>query len=229
MKRDNMNNFIRPLAAALALACITAPAAAEGLSYNVGLTSLYKYNGLDQDVRAPKNARPALQGGADYDFGNGLYVGNWNSTGKFGAQGNADLEIDLYGGYRGEFGQGWRYDIGAIRFVYPRDNSWNANEWYVRLGHGIFSAQYGHGFGNGNKTARLALSLAQPLSEKLTLEAGVAFRNRHNMDSAKDAHLGLVYDLGGGLTTSARISGAETAKTGPAGKTRLVVGLVKTF
>lgn len=224
-----MNRFLPPLAAAIALATATAPAAAEGLSFNLGLTSLYKYNGIDQDVRAPKNIRPAVQGGVDYDFGNGLYVGNWNSTGKFGAQGQADLEIDLYGGYRGEFGQGWRYDVGAIRFVYPKDNSWNANEWYVRLGHGIFSAQYGHGFGNGNKTARLALSLAQPLSEKLTLEAGIAFRNRHNMDSAKDAHLGLVYDLGGGLTTSARISGAETAKTGPAGKTRLVVGLVKTF
>lgn len=180
-------------------------------------------------MRPPKNARPALQGGVDFDFGNGLYLGNWNSTGKFGAQGQADLEIDLYGGYRGEFGQGWRYDIGAIRFVYPKDNSWNANEWYVRLGHGIFSAQYGHGFGNGNKTARLALSLAQPLTEKLTLEAGIAFRNRHNMDSAKDAHLGLVYDLGEGLMVSGRISGAETAKTGPAGKTRLVVGLVKTF
>lgn len=224
-----MNRFLPPLAAAIALATATAPAAAEGLSFNLGLTSLYKYNGIDQDVRTPKNVRPAVQGGVDYDFGNGLYVGNWNSTGKFGAQGQADLEIDLYGGYRGEFGQGWRYDVGAIRFVYPKDNSWNANEWYVRLGHGIFSAQYGHGFGNGNKTARLALSLAQPLSEKLTLEAGIAFRNRHNMDSAKDAHLGLVYDLGGGLTTSARISGAETAKTGPAGKTRLVVGLVKTF
>ena len=224
-----MNRFLPPLAAAIALATATAPAAAEGLSFNLGLTSLYKYNGIDQDVRTPKNVRPAVQGGVDYDFGNGLYVGNWNSTGKFGAQGQADLEIDLYGGYRGEFGQGWRYDVGAIRFVYPKDNSWNANEWYVRLGHGIFSAQYGHGFGNGNTTARLALSLAQPLSEKLTLEAGIAFRNRHNMDSAKDAHLGLVYDLGGGLTTSARISGAETAKTGPAGKTRLVVGLVKTF
>jgi uncharacterized protein (TIGR02001 family) len=224
-----MNPFIRPLAAALALASIAVPAAAEGVSYNVGLTSLYKFNGLDQDVRSPKNARPALQGGADYDFGNGLYVGNWNSTGQFGAQGNADLEIDLYGGYRGEFGQGWRYDIGAIRFVYPKDKSWNANEWYVRLGHGIFSAQYGHGFGNGNKTARLALSLAQPLSEKLTLEAGLGFRNRHNMDSAKDAHLGLVYDLGSSLMASGRISGAETAKTGPAGKTRLVIGLVKTF
>ena len=113
---------------------VAAPAAAEGLSYNVALTSLYKYNGIDQDVRAPKNVRPALQGGADYDFGNGLYAGNWNSTGQFGAQGKADLEIDLYGGYRGEFGQGWRYDVGAIRFVYPKDNTWNANEWYVRLG-----------------------------------------------------------------------------------------------
>lgn len=224
-----MNRCIRPLAAALALASIAAPAAAQSLSFNLGLTSLYKYNGLDQDVREPKNVRPALQGGADVEFGNGLYVGNWNSTGQFGAEGKADLEIDLYGGFRGEFGEGWRYDIGAIRFVYPKDNTWNANEWYVRLGHGIFSAQYGHGFGNGNMTARLALSLAQPLSEKLTLEAGVGFRNRRNMDSAKDAHLGLVYDLGSGLLASGRISGAETAKTGPVGKTRLVFSLVKSF
>jgi len=224
-----MNRFIRPLAAAFALVSIAAPAAAQSISYNVGLTSLYKFNGLDQDARAPRNVRPALQGGADVDFGNGLYVGNWNSTGQFGAQGKADLELDFYGGYRGEIVEGWRYDIGAIRFVYPKDNSWNANEWYLRLAHGIFSAQYGHGFGNGNKTARLALSLAQPLSEKLTLEAGVGFRNQRNMDGAKDAYLGLVYDLGEGLLVSSRISGAETSKAGPAGKTRLVVGLLKTF
>jgi uncharacterized protein (TIGR02001 family) len=224
-----MRNPIHPLALALALAATTAPAAAEGLSFNLGLTTLYKFNGVDQDVRTPRNVRPALQGGADHDFGNGLYVGNWNSTGRFGAQGNADLEIDLYGGYRGEFGQGWRYDIGAIRFVYPKDNSWNANEWYARLGYGIFSAQYGHGFGNGNKTARLSFSLAQPLTEKLTLEAGLGMRNRHNLGGANDAHLGLAYDLGSGLIASGRISGAETSKAGPAGKTRLAVSLVQNF
>lgn len=224
-----MKLFIRPLATAFAFACMAAPAVAQSVTYNIGLTSLYKFNGIDQDVRTPKNARPALQGGVDFDLGNGFYVGNWNSTGQFGAQGKADLEIDLYGGYRGEFGEGWRYDIGAIRFVYPKDNSWNANEWYARLGYGIFTAQYGHGFGNGNKTARLALSLAQPVSDKLTLEAGMGFRNRENMDSAKDAHLGLVYDLGQGLMASGRLSGAETAKTGPAGKTRLAVSLIKTF
>ena len=34
----------------------------------------------------------ALQGGVDFDFGNGFYIGNWNSTGRFG---EANLEINL--------------------------------------------------------------------------------------------------------------------------------------
>lgn len=224
-----MSKFTGPLAVALALAAATGPAAAEGLSFNLGLTSLYKFNGIDQNASQPKNVSPALQGGMDFDFGNGLYVGNWNSTGTFGAASNAKVEIDLYGGYRGEFAEGWRYDLGVIRFVYPGDNTWNANEWYARLNHGIFSAQYGHGFGNGNKTARLQLSLAQPLNEKLTLEAGVGFRNRYNTGGANDAFVGLVHDLGSGLTASGRISGAETAKAGDAGKTRLVASLTKAF
>ncbi|GAA6140962.1 TorF family putative porin [Hydrogenophaga sp. 5NK40-0174] len=217
------------IAVAIALAATAASASAEGISYNVGITSLYKFNGIDQDVRASKNVRPALQGGVDYDFGNGLYVGNWNSTGQFGAMGKADLEIDVYGGYRGEFGEGWRYDVGAIRFIFPKDNTWNANEMYVRLGYGIFTAQFGHGFGNGNKAARLGLSLAHPITEQLTIEAGMGFRNKENMGGATDAHLGVVYDLGSGLMASGRISGAETAKAGPAGKTRLAVSLIKVF
>ncbi|HEX5737964.1 MAG TPA: TorF family putative porin [Hydrogenophaga sp.] len=226
-----MKKNTRPAAVLAAMLLVTAalPAAAEGLSFNVGLVSLYKFNGIDQNASEPRNVRPAVQGGVDYDFGNGFYAGNWNSTGKFGNESKAKVEIDLYGGYRGEFGEGWRYDVGVIRFIYPRDNSWNANEWYVRLGHGIFSAQYGHGFGNGNKTARLQLSLAQPLGEKLTLDAGVGFRNRHNMDGANDAFVGLTYDLGAGLIVSGRISGAETDKVGDAGKARLVASLIKAF
>ena len=78
-----------------------APAAPPPLTFNIGVVSLYKASGIDQDVREPKNFRPALQGGADYAADNGLYAGVWASTGKFGNSAKADLEIDLYGGYRG--------------------------------------------------------------------------------------------------------------------------------
>ena len=63
-----------------------APAAAEstaGLSANVGLVTLYKYRGQDQYIGhsgKERWLRPAIQGGLDYDFGNGFYVGNWNSS-----------------------------------------------------------------------------------------------------------------------------------------------------
>lgn len=93
---------LKLLAIAAASAAVIAPAQAQGLSFNIGAVSLYKSNGIDQDTRQEDNRkafRPAIQGGVDYDFGNGFYVGNWNSTGKFG---DANIEIDLYAGYAGQ-------------------------------------------------------------------------------------------------------------------------------
>lgn len=223
-----------PLALAAALVCISmVPAAAfaegGGLSFNLGAVSLYKSNGVDQDSRAAKNFRPAVQGGVDYEFGNGVYLGNWNSTGEFG---NADLEIDLYGGYRGNLGQGVSYDIGYASYVYPSSGGgWNGGELYGSLSYSIFTAKLTRGTnGSINKWSRLGLSVAQPLSDALTLKGGMGFRNKSNGNSgAYDYSLGVAYDLGNSVSTSATLSGAQTSKVGDAGKSRLVLGISKSF
>ncbi len=215
------------LAAALGLAAASS-AQAEGLSFNIGAVSLYKSNGIDQDDRGDKSFNPAIQGGVDYDFGNGFYVGNWNSTGKFGS--GANLEIDIYGGFSKELSNGLSYDVGVARYIYPGNTAdYNSNEWYASFTYGIVTAKYTRGFGNGNKNARLGLSIEQPLSDKLTLKAGVGKRNSVNNDGASDFSLGLAYDMGNDLSLSAVVSGAQKSKVGDAGKTRLVIGLSKSF
>lgn len=218
------------IAVAVALSASVFPSlvSAQGLSFNIGAVSLYKFNGIDQDNRAPKNFIPAVQGGVDYDFGNGLYVGNWNSTGKFG---DARVEIDLYAGYKGELGNGLSYDVGFASYLYPNSGGgWNGNEFYGSVGYGIFTARYTHGVsGWSDKRARLSLALAQPLTDALTLNAGVGVRNNRNYDGAYDYNLGVTYDLGNDLSTTAAVSGAQRSKVDDVGKARLVVGIKKSF
>lgn len=217
---------------AAAAAVVMAPAAAQGLSFNIGAVSLYKSNGIDQDDRQGTNAkafRPALQGGVDYDFGNGFYVGNWNSTGKFG---NADLEIDLYAGFSNEISEGLSYDIGYVHYIYPDSGGgWNGGEIYGSLTFGIVTAKLTHGTSGAiKKHSRFGLSVAQPLTDQLTLEAGVGFRNKSNGNSGShDYSIGVSYDLGNDLTASAMLSGAQRSKVGDAGKDRLILGISKSF
>ena len=217
------------LAAAVALAL---PLAAQAqLSFNIGAVSFYKYNGLDQDSRQgerERDFRPALQGGVDYAFGNGFYVGNWNSTGRFG---QADLEINLYGGYSGEFANGMGFDVGYIAYIYPDQSNWDGGEVYGSLSYGILTTKLSWGTsGSIDDHARLSFLIEQPLSERLTLEAGVGFRNTANLNSgATDYRLGLTYALTESLSTSAIWSGADTNRVGQAGQGRLILGLTQSF
>jgi len=228
-----MRTFPFALSALAVAAALALPAAAQAqLSFNIGAVSLYKSNGIDQDSRQGERARdfrPALQGGVDYDFGNGFYIGNWNSTGRFG---EANLEINLYGGYSGEFANGMGFDVGYIAYIYPNSGGgWNGSEVYGSLSMGILTTKLSWGTsGSIDEHARLSFLIEQPLTERLTLEAGVGFRNRENLNTgATDYRLGLTYALTESLSTSAIWSGADTSRAGPAGKGRLVLGLTQSF
>jgi uncharacterized protein (TIGR02001 family) len=94
----------------LAVTCL--PAAAQGLSVNGAFTSNYVWRGFTQS-----NNHAAVQGGADYDFGNGLAVGTWASMVDFNDDTNA--EWDIYGGYTGMFNDMFGYTVGAIAYLYP--------------------------------------------------------------------------------------------------------------
>ena len=96
------------------------------LAYNVGVFSDYRYRGISQT-----RLKPALQGGLDYSAG-GLYLGAWASSIKWikDSYGDAQVEVDLYGGYKGDIVKDeLSYDVGVLQYVYPsaKTRTWSAS------------------------------------------------------------------------------------------------------
>lgn len=120
------------------------PTAAQAqLAFNVGAVTDYRYRGISQS-----RLKPALQGGIDYSAG-GFYVGTWASTIKWIDDLDADskVEIDVYGGYKGEVMPGLGYDVGILTYVYPSndlDPSANTTEIYGALTYGPATLKYSH-------------------------------------------------------------------------------------
>lgn len=98
-----------------------------GISANMALTSNYVWRGMTQTKDSP-----AVQGGVDLSY-MGFYAGTWGSNVDFGANDNNSLELDIYGGYAGEFA-GLGYDVGYIQYVYPnKSDEYNFGEAYVGI------------------------------------------------------------------------------------------------
>src|SRR5512139_4092834 len=98
------------IAAALcagALAPSLALAADTSLAFNVGVVSDYRYRGISQT-----RLQPAIQAGVDLGLPAGFYLGAWGSQIKWidDAGGNADVELDVYGGWKGEVYKGLTLD-----------------------------------------------------------------------------------------------------------------------
>jgi uncharacterized protein (TIGR02001 family) len=113
-----------------------------GLSAYVTGTSEYIWRGLKQS-----QGDAAVQGGIDYDFDNGFYVGTWASTIKWTEDGNymndSDFETNFFGGYASEFGDtGIGYDVGLLQYYFPGNKKSgvadvDATEAYIGLNTGI--------------------------------------------------------------------------------------------
>ena len=65
-------------------------ASAIEISGNVALTTDYIWRGMSQT-----DGSPAIQGGFDADFGNGIYAGAWGSNVDFGSDSDESMELDL--------------------------------------------------------------------------------------------------------------------------------------
>lgn len=223
-----------PLITLAAAALFASAASAADLSYNLGVVSLYKSNGVTQDTKAVANGdsiAPALQGGVDVDLGSGLYVGNWNSTGTFE---NANLEMDFYGGYANELANGLSYDVSYAYYAYPGQSSWNGGELIFKVGYAGFTAKLTHGvngsLNDGAAVERFALSYDYSLNDKTALNVTYGKRNKTGGDFA-DYAIGVTYDLGNSLGLSATYAGAtKKAEAGDASRdNRLLIGLSKGF
>lgn len=85
---------------------------------NVTLASEYLYRGIAQT-----RGKPAIQGGFDYAHASGFYAGVWGSSiswiGDAVAGASANMEIDVYGGYKGSISDDLGYDLGVLTYNYP--------------------------------------------------------------------------------------------------------------
>jgi uncharacterized protein (TIGR02001 family) len=201
----------KSIAAILAAAALSAslPALAGSARFNLGAVSLYKDRGVDQDGRN-ESMRPAVQGGADYDFDSGFYVGNWNSTGRFG---NADLEVDAYGGYRANLSKDLGVDAGYIHYFYPGEGSRNSGEVYAGLNYQRLGFKVYRGVRedvNQNDMYYKA-SYAHPLMDKLNVTFGAGYQtyDASSLRNKLDYSVGLDYALGKHLTLSGSVAGAN--------------------
>ncbi len=202
---------------------------APATAFNIGAVTEYRYRGISQS-----RLQPALQGGIDYTHPNGFYVGTWASTIQWikDAGGKADVEIDLYAGYKKELAKDATLDLGALYYLYPSNNlkpSANTFELYAALSLGAFTGKYSlstsnlFGFTNSKGSGYLDLSYTADLGDGLSLAPHYGRQDvRHNGGgSYNDFSLALGKDFGKGISVSATLLGTD-AKSGvyvsPAGK-----------
>jgi uncharacterized protein (TIGR02001 family) len=94
------------------------------VSGGVGLTSDYVFRGISQTDR-----EPAIQGSLEYAIETGIaessaYAGFWGSNVDFNDGDEAQVEIDVLFGLRGDVGDsGVSWDLGAIYYWYPGASS----------------------------------------------------------------------------------------------------------
>jgi uncharacterized protein (TIGR02001 family) len=209
-----------------------APAPDYTVSYNLGVVSDYRFRGISQTSKGG-----AVQGGADVAFKNGAYLGAWASNVKwvrsFNGASKGQLELDVYGGYKGEIAKDVAYDVGAIAYVYPGNNSGavgtlgaggyekaDTKEIYGAVTYGVFTAKYSRsmgtflGFKESSGSSYIDLSAAVDLGNGFTLTPHVGHQKiagttpgntvtNHAMLGYTDTALTLAKDMGNGLTLTA--------------------------
>lgn len=237
------------LATAAFLAAAVPTVASAQLAFNVGAVTDYRYRGISQTQK-----KPALQAGLDYTAG-AFYVGAWASTIQWidKSGGDAKVEIDLYGGYKGELAKDLTFDVGVLNYWYPSavTAAWsavpyanpNTTELYGALTFGPATLKYSHAvtnlFGNPNSknSYYLDLSAGFDVGGGLMLTPHVGYqkiKNAADGASYTDYSLTVSKDFSG-LVPSLAIVGTDdsakyyTLQGKVLSKTSLVLGLKYNF
>ncbi|MEI6761291.1 MAG: TorF family putative porin [Betaproteobacteria bacterium] len=217
------------------------------LTFNIGATTDYRFRGISQS-----SFKPAVQGGADFSHKSGAYVGVWGSNVNwvkdFAGATDGSLEVDLYGGYKGELAMDLSFDVGIIGYIYPSNNAaTNANttEIYAALTYGVVTAKYSRSV--TNFVANANSSGSQYLELAATFDLGNGFSvtphigrqmipNQTTSGDYTDYSLTLGKDFGNGISASVSAVGTDAKddfyKVGSVanlGKSGLFAGLKYSF
>jgi uncharacterized protein (TIGR02001 family) len=232
-----------------------APAASEPaspFSFNVGVVTDYRFRGISQS-----RIRPALQGGVDFAHASGFYLGFWGSTIRIikdtfpGADG--PVELDFYGGYKGKINDTFAFDVGALRYQYPKQDlpagatTFNTLEIYAAVTAGPGTVKYSHSvqdhtFGVANSRGSYYLEAAATFDTGywgLSVTPHIGRQHfdgsGNNIASYTDFSVGVSKDLGQGFTgsltavTTNASRGFYTINGKYLGKGGLVAGLKYAF
>ena len=204
------------MAATAALAQAKAPEPDYTLAYNVGVVSDYRFRGIRQT-----SGKPALQGGVDFSHKNGFYLGAWGSNVKWVKEVNGatkgSYEIDLYGGFKGEITPGLNFDVGAITYQYPGNNSGVANRSYP-------NAVAAGAYGNASTTELYGALTYSVVTLKYSRSAG-RFLGNQNSSGSSYLELNASFDLGEGFTLSPHVGHQRIPNQN---NTNAITGQVKT-
>lgn len=224
-----------------------APAAPEpeySFAFNVGAVTDYRYRGISQS-----RLQPALQGGIDFTHKSGFYLGTWASSIKWikDGGGDAEAEVDLYGGYKFNAGP-VAMDVGLLRYLYPNSSlavNPDTTEVYAAGTWGPATLKYSHavtnlfGFSDSKNSGYLDLSATFETGFwGLTFTPHIGHQSVSNNSSFSytDWSLGLGKDFGNGFSASlAYVDTNSDVYRGPApdlknlGKATAVLGVKYTF
>jgi uncharacterized protein (TIGR02001 family) len=244
-ERKTMKKLLLATSALMALTSVPSVALAD-VAFNVGAFTDYRYRGISQT-----RLKPAVQAGVDYS-NSGFYLGAWASSIKWikDAKGDSNIELDLYGGYKGELAKDLGYDVGVLTYVYSGNKlspSANTTEIYGALTFGPVTAKYSHsttnlfGFARSSGSGYLDLSATFEVADGWSVapHLGVQSVRRNSNFSYTDYSLTLSKDFSGVVVSAAlvatstdKIAGVP-AYSSPSGKnlgrTGLVLGLKYNF
>jgi uncharacterized protein (TIGR02001 family) len=188
--------------------------------------SEYEYRGISQT-----SEKPALQLNLDYAHRSGLYVGTFVSNIKWlkdtaaqnGFSTDANLEWDIYGGFRFPVTKDVLLDVGYLRYEYPGAGAFQpkpeTDEIYGAATFGPATLKYSYSINDafgvaaskGSDYLELAVNYPLPAMRKVTLNAVVGHQ-RYKGSRFLDYTVwkaGATYDFGGGLAAGAYYKGTD--------------------
>lgn len=205
----------------------TEPASPHSFTGKVGVYTEYEYRGISQT-----DEKPALQLNLDYAHASGFYVGTFVSNIEWlkktaqagGFSTSANIEWDIYGGWKKEVAKDLTLDVGYLRYEYPRSGAFavspNTDEIYAGLTYGPFNVKYSHSIGdetfgiaNSKNSYFLEGNLAWPIDavKGLSITGHIGHQEFKNNDffSYTVWKVGALYDFGNGLNVGAYFKGTD--------------------
>lgn len=198
-------------------------------SANVAITSDYVFRGISQS-----DEHPAVQGGFDVSWGQ-FYAGVWGSSIDFGAVNGrsiADVELDVYAGWKRQWTDRFETDLGVIYYMYPDAfdptgeldffeiklaNSLQVTEQFSLTATAFYSPDYTGELGQA-WTFEGGAELKLPRDFKLSGAVGTTQFENAALDDYTYWNVGMSVDFMEKFTLDARYHGSDCTLIGDSGK-----------